>query len=154
MFGNAFGHHISLLLKQMAPLNSSVVHEFLFTCLERPLGFPLPECCLRPSLCHHIQPPDSGVQQPRARLRSVSSPAGLEPSLSHVIGIPGLAEMGDAREGDQHAVAPPQHALPSFQLKSFQRVPLIVMLIQPLTDNSSWVPLKMLDRSGIEQKRL
>jgi len=27
MFGNAFGHHISLLLKQMAPLNSSVVHE-------------------------------------------------------------------------------------------------------------------------------
>lgn len=86
-FGNAFGHHISLLLKQMAPLNSSVVHEFLFTCLERPLGFPLPECCLRPSLCHHIQPPDSGVQQPRARLRSVSSPAGLEPSLSHVIGM-------------------------------------------------------------------
>lgn len=60
--------------------------------------------------------------------------------------------MGDAREGDQHAVAPPQHTLPSFQLKSFQRVPLIVMLIQPLTDNSSWVPLKMLDRSGIEQK--
>lgn len=49
-------------------LSLNLLFQLLFICLECLLGFPLPGCCLKASLCHHIQPPDNEVQQPGVQL--------------------------------------------------------------------------------------